>query len=203
MTNNTQTTKDVSMLCLGSPIEPQLLERLKEIERPEMADVHWLQPRNLFISHQDFFRMKPDYDMKKLLSIVKTDILHKYFPMILKPSSLSIMCNSSVPKSLDWTLAVSSIKDTRLPLHDMRTLVNKEMESILKEACLSLQSIKFDPSIRLARIASVAKSNPKLKDLELIKMPLKDENIILSKLMLIKVTKDDFGLNYEYIDVPE
>ena len=49
----------------------------------------------------------------------------------------------------------------------------------------------------------LAKGNPQLKELELIKMPLKDENIILGKLMLVKVTKDDFGLNYEYIDVPE
>ncbi len=201
--NNTQTSQELNMLCLGSPIEAKLLEQLKIIERPDVADIHWVQPRNLFISHQDFFKMKPNYDLKKMLAIIRTDILHKYFPMILKPRKVSFMWNSTMPKSLDWNLAVSSIKDTRLDLHEMRMMINKEMETVLKDACLSFQSIKFDPSIRLARIPQSAKNDPRLKELELIKMPLTDENIIINKLMLVKVTKDEFGLNYEYIDVPE
>lgn len=200
---NTETTKEISMMCLGSPIEFRLLDKLRYLEHPDVPDVHWLQPRNLFIAHQDFFKMKPDLDLKKFLSILKTEILHKYFPMILKPGDLSITYNSRIPKSLDWHLGVSSLKDTRLPLNSMKAMIDKEMEALLKEVCLSLQSIRFAPSIRLARIASSAKNDPKLKELELIKMPLTDENIIIAKLMLIKVTKDEFGLNYEYIDVPE
>ncbi len=201
--NNTQVSQDLNMLCLGSPIPPALLEQLKAIDKPDIPDVQWVQPRNLFISHQDFFRMKPNYDIKKLLGSIQTEILHKYFPMILMPRELSLIRNSGIPKSLEWNLAVSSIKDTRLDLHTMRMMINKDMESVLKDACLSFQSIKFDPSIKVARIAKSAKDDPRLKDLELIKIPSMNENIVINKLMLIKVTKDDFGLNYEYITIDE
>ncbi len=200
---NTPTSQELSMLCLGSPIEAAMLEQLKAIEKPDIADIQWVQPRNFFIAHQDFFKMKPNYDLKKMMSAIQTEILHKYFPMILKPRNVSFKWNSSMPKSLEWNLAVSSIKDTRLDLHEMRMLINKDMESILKDACSSFQSIKFDPNIRLAHIPKTAKDDPRLKELELIKMPLTDENIIISKLMLVKVTKDEFGLNYEYINIEE
>ncbi len=201
--SNTKVSQDLSMLCLGSPIEPALLEKLKLIERPDIANVQWVQPRNFFISHQDFFKMKPNYDLKKTIALIQTEILHKYFPMILKPRNVSFMWNSSMPKSLEWNIAVSSIKDTRFDLHDMRMQINKGMETVLKDACSSFQSIKFDPSIRLANLPKSVKDDPRLKELELIKMPLTDENIIINKLMLVKVTKDEFGLNYEYISIDE
>ncbi len=191
------------MLCLGSPIEPKLLDLLKHIDRPDVGDLQWVQPRNLFISYQDFFRMKPNYDLKELIGVLRFKILHKYLPIILKPRPVGFTFNSAVANGLAWPLAVSSVKDTRLDLHTMRNDLNKDLEAILKEACYSLQSIKFDPMIRLARIPSTSKGDPQLKSLELIKMPYKDENIIVDKLMLVKVTKDEFGLNYEYINIPE
>lgn len=199
---NKAVNPNLVMMCIGAPIPAEVLEILKQIERPEMGKVQWTDPKNWFINFHNFFKMRPDLDLLPLKQALRKELFLKYFPMTLKIKEVMLLPSNQVPKTLECKFEIASIKDLRMEVSKVHDVMKVDMRETVKEACFSLQSIECEPSLILARIPESEKGNPDLIKLRDIKIPNLGK-FYLDRILIVKVSKDEKGLNYEYIEVQE
>lgn len=189
------------MMCIGAPIPEEVLAEIKKIDKPQLGDIKWTDSKHWFISFQNYFKMRPDLDLDKFKQLVKNNIFYKYFPLIVEPKDMVLSPSVQLPKTLEWKLNIACAKDKRLDLNKMLEAMKVDMRETVKEACFSYQSIECEPSLVLARIPESEKGNPLLADLRDLK-PYRDK-FYLNQMLITKVTKDDKGLSYEFIEIKE
>lgn len=197
----TATGTSTVMLCIGAPLPKKVINALGHLDRPNLGDIRWTDSRQWFISFQNFFKMRPDLNMEKFKQLVKNEIFYKYFPLIIEPKDMILSPSVQLPKTLEWKFNIVCAKDQRLDLSKMLNGMKHDMRETVKTACYSYQSIECDPSLVLARIPESEKNNRSLINLRDIK-PFR-ERFYLNEMSIIKVTKDEKGLNYEAIEIKE
>ena len=190
------------MMCIGAPMPQEVLELFKSIEKPEMGKVQWTDPKNWFINFHDFFKMRNDLDMEHFKKSLKKEIFLKYFPLIIELKEILLLPSNQSAKTLECKFDIACIKDPRFDVPRTHEVMKLEMKETIKEACSSVQSIKCDPSLILARIPESEKTNPGLVNLRDLKVPF-IHKFYLDKMLIVKAFKDERGLNYEYIEIKE
>ncbi len=199
---NKPANPNLVMMCIGSPISEEILEVLKQIEKPEVGKVQWTDPKNWFINYHNFFKMRPDLDLLPLKQSLRKELLLKYFPLTIKIKEIVLLPNNQVAKTLECKFEIASMRGMRMEVSKVHEAMKVDMRETVKEACFSLQSIECEPSLILARIPESEKANPALISLCDIKIPNLGK-FYLDKLFIVKASKSENGLNYEYIEVKE
>lgn len=197
----TATNTSTVMMCIGAPLPKKIIDQLEKLDRPNLGDVRWTDSKQWFISFQNFFKMRPDLDIEKFKQLIKNEIFYKYFPLIIEPKDMILSPSVQLPKTLEWKFNIVCAKDQRLDVNKMLASMKVDMREAVKNACYSYQSIECDPSLVLARIPDSEKNNRSLINLRDIK-PFRDR-FYLNEMSIIKVTKNEKGLNYEYLEIKE
>lgn len=199
------TDENKTVMCLGAPLLPNIIDEVKKMPRPQIGDIRWTDPRNWFVSFQSFFKVRPDLDLNQLKSVVKKNIFFKYFPLLLQPRELILYPSNTKPRQLEWKLDIVSIKDPRANIKEMIGEMQEDMREVLKETSYSYQSIECDPSLIMARIPEAMHADEvhMKKILALLGEKPYREKFYLEKAYIVCVNKDEFGLQYDYTEIKE
>lgn len=205
MSETEQATENKTVMCLGAPILPNVMAEIKKMPRPQIGDLRWNDPRNWFINFQSFFQIRSGIDILKLKAAVTDKIFYKYFPILLQPREVVLSPNTSKPRSLELKLDIMSLKDPRANVKELMVELQEDLREVLKETSQSYQSIECDPSLILARIPKEMHADPVMMEklLKLRNLKPYTEKFYLETAYLVRVTKDDFGLEYEYTEIKE
>ncbi|MDD9898107.1 MAG: hypothetical protein OXU45_03810 [Candidatus Melainabacteria bacterium] len=200
-----QEQEDKTVMCVGAPMPPDILETIKGIKRAQVGDLRWNDPRNWFINFQTFYRSRPNLDIRALKDNIKANILFPYFPLLLQPRDIELAPTASKPRSLEFKYDIIKMKDAREDIVTQREEFTKTMQACLQETCYTKQTIECDPSLIWARIPQEMHKNSAemeaLKELRVSEYERKQ--FYIEKLYIVMVTRDEFGLQYDYTIVEE
>lgn len=200
-----QAADDKTVMCIGAPMPDEILSTIKSIKRPQIGDLRWNDPRNWFINFQTFYRARPNLDTKALRDNLKTNILFPYFPMLLQPRDIVLAPSPSKPRSLEFKFDIIKMKDAREDIVKQRELFTQAMQTCLQDTCYTKQTIECDPGLIWARIPEPMLANEAeldlVRDLRLAEYERKQ--FYIEKLYIVLVTRDEFGLQYDYTVVEE
>ncbi|MDA1021233.1 MAG: hypothetical protein O2962_06780 [Cyanobacteria bacterium] len=192
--------EDKTVMCLGAPLPKEIFEEIKKILRPQIGDIRWNDPRNWFINFQSFFKARPELDLKKLKNALTEKIYYPYYPILLQPRDLVLSPSNAKPRTLEWKFDILKLKDPKAKIQDQIAGLTNAMQEILKECSYSHQTMECNPSLIWARIPESMHQQPKqMKALEeLVHTNMEKKQFYLEKLYMVMVTRDEFGLQYDY-----
>lgn len=200
MSSSGASTKQISLICMGSKILPSFACLLKGLERPEIEGLKWVEDENLFVGFQSFYKKKPGLDISSLAPNLREKIYHEFFPLLVRAGELQFSPSPSKPNALKIKLSIASTKNTEITVHPKLKQLSENVRELLKTTSAVYQSFECDLQITIAHISPRALENPNLKA-ELEKVRLQGailEPFYLDKLFIIEVTKTDSGLKYTY-----
>lgn len=202
MAQTQTTTEQQTVICVGATIPSTFLEILKSIERPAIEGVKWVEPENLFVAFQNFYKKRPGLDNRTLTPTLRDKIYYEFFPMMLRSRGLEFAPSASKPNSLKLNFDIASSKDTRMNVTTQMERMTESMRNVLKNTSVSVQSFECDPKLTIAHISPKALSNPALQEIVNIELPEAiRETFYLDKLCLVEVNKTEAGLIYDFFAV--
>jgi len=192
---STNATKVNNMICIGSPLPADFIKAIMQVPHLDFADIKWVEEANVFVSFQNFFKIKPETNLQTLKDQIRLNIYYKYFPITMQSKGLTLLPSTFKPRTLEWELEMVCLKDTKNDVTTYKERMTNDMKDILKTAFYGVQTAECNPSIILARTPeSVHKFD--LNPLREFKMPR--ERFYLEKLFIATVSKDETGLKYKF-----
>lgn len=185
-----------SMICLASSLDKGFLEKLEAQEKPDI-NIKWTQARNNFVAFQSYFKVKKNMPLEEIIEPIK-EVFENYFPIEVEPSAVDFFPDMRKPQSLNMDLKVMYFKDKALDMHKMSAGFQDAMRNSIAHANAFSKSMETNPRLVIGRVPKEEQTPDNEKIKPGLDLPLIRERFYLTDLMLVEVTKDEFGIAYNY-----
>lgn len=188
-----------SLICLGSRIPKEFLDMIASKSRPRIDNIRWTEIRNLFVSYQRFYKPKQGLDLEDFTAQLREKILYKFFPVLVEPKELTLFYLNDKPVTCEWNMEYKVIKDPTNNLIQAKKDLSNNMRMVLKDSYHRFQSTEAMPHVNMARIQRPEEFDP--DDKQSVEYDLPKERFYLENLVVVEISKDEFGLKYTFHSV--
>ncbi len=188
--------KTSSVICIASSLDKDYLAKLDAQEKPDL-NIKWTPARNNFVAFQSYFKVKKPTPVEDIVNPIKS-VYESFFPMELEPIELVFFPDMRKPQSLNLDLKVMYFKEKTMEVTKMLAEFQAAMRESVADINAFYKSMETRPRLHIAKVPKEEQIPDNANIRPALDIPLIKERFYLTDLMLVEVTKDEFGIVYNY-----